>query len=279
VFTSAALTAAQPVTIQVLGVTTGLCPASPAAPVSATSAQPVTLTLASGQEVVILLDNELSGALPPGWQLLLRFDPRPLPPYVDAAAAIEGGTMVQTSAPFRLQVLAADCISGDALPLPDTVLDFPVSLLLPVDTAPLAADTQFAWLRGLWDADTFAGYLRIDAPFDGPTGALVFSATIADVESALFLPVLVAPAYVQNVDPDLHIWSGPDKDLGLGPDDDIGAAATNAAVDFGLAATHQFTTFRVVGPQVGARLYVANTETGAYGWVDGTGVGPPGPPA
>ena len=85
-------------------------------------------------------------------------------------------------------------------------------------------------------------------------------------------------SYVQNLDAQAHIWSGPKSDVGVGPDADIGSTTTNEAIDFGLAATGQFTTFTVVGPEVGGRLFIANTQTGAYGWIDTAAVGPSGAP-
>ena len=51
------------------------------------------------------------------------------------------------------------------------------------------------------------------------------------------------------------------------------SAPTEGADDFGLVGP-QFTTLTVVGPQVGNRIYVFNTFSGGYGWVDADGVGP-----
>jgi hypothetical protein len=245
-------------------------------------AQPTLLfTLANGRHVQLSLDAGIQAELPEGWGLRLSFEPRPLAPYGSVATALDGANARQAGDPFHLGVVVIDCATGASLTLPEPLLGYAVRLSLPVlseTAAPATSDTQFAWLRALWNADTFAGYLRIDTPYDAGSDSLVFSATLADVQSAHFLPVLVAPVYVQNVDPNLHIWSGPNADVGVGPDADIGSVTTNEAVDFGLAATHQFTTFQVVGPQVEARLFVVNTETGDYGWIDVAGVGPAGPP-
>ncbi len=60
----------------------------------------------------------------------------------------------------------------------------------------------------------------------------------------------------------------------MGPDADIGTETSNPTLDFGPAASHQFTVFKVVGPEVEGRLFVVNTETGLYGWIDVAAVGP-----
>ena len=272
--------------IDVAGVTEWVgsnCIASPGGQALTPPAPPtLLLTLANGQRVSLTLDAGVLDVLPVGWELILRFDPRPLPPYEVVATALDGASVVQAGDPFHLRVLVVDCATGLPVALPQALLDYPVRLSLPVvtDTTGAAlAETQLAWLRALWDADAFSGYQRIDTPHDGPSNALVFSAKLSDVQSALFLPVLIAPSYVENVDPNLHIWSGPNRDVGVGPDADIGGVATNASVDFGLAATEQFTVFKVLAPAVEDRLFVVNTSTGMYGWVDAAGVGPSGPPA
>jgi len=96
-----------------------------------------------------------------------------------------------------------------------------------------------------------------------PLGALSLRLPAGTLQGALFLPAVLVPAYVQNFDPEVHIYSGPGRD----------------AIDYGLAAP-QFTTFTVVGPQVGRRIFVYNPATQNYGWIDATGVGPvPGPPS
>ncbi len=95
-----------------------------------------------------------------------------------------------------------------------------------------------------------------------PLGALSLRLSAGMLQGTLFLPAVLLPAYVQNFDPEVHIYSGPGRD----------------AVDYGIAAP-QFTTFTVVGPQVGWRIFVFNPVTQNYGWIDASGVGPvPGPP-
>ena len=70
------------------------------------------------------------------------------------------------------------------------------------------------------------------------------------------------PAWVQNFDESVHIYSGP----------------TREALDYGVAAP-RFTVFPVVAPQVLGRVFVYNPVTENYGWIDVRGVGPAGPPA
>ena len=262
----------------------GCAPASAGLPLTPPAPPTLALPLINGQRVLLTIDAGILDVLPAGWALTLGFDPRPIPPYDSIASALHGAHASQAGVPFHLRVEVIDCATGASLPLPESLLDYPVQLSLPALspaaalTAPADLDVQFAWFRALWDADTFAGYLRINTAYEGASGALVFNAALADVQSALFLPALVTPSYVQNVDAEAHIWSGPMADVGVGPDADIGATTTNETIDFGLAAERQFTTFTIVGPQIGERLFVANTATGAYGWIDAAAVGPSGPP-
>ena len=95
----------------------------------------------------------------------------------------------------------------------------------------------------------------------GPLGAVRLRLTLDTLHGALFLPAQVTPAYLQAFDPQAHIYSGPfDTD-----------------VDYGVAGP-QFTTFTVVAPQVGTRIFVYNPFTQNYGWIDALKVGPvPGP--
>ena len=264
---------------------TGCAPSTPGLPLTPPAPPTLALPLINGQLVLLSIDAGILDVLPAGWALTLGFDPRPIPPYDSIATALDGARASQAGVPFHVRVEVIDCATGVSLALPEPLLDYPVRLSLPVLsptaalTAPTDLDTQFAWFRALWDADTFAGYLRIDTPYDGASNTLVFSASLADVQSALFLPALVAPSYVQNFDAEAHMWSGPRADVRVGPDADIGDGATNETIDFGLAATRQFTTFKIAGPQIGERLFVVNTETGAYGWIDAAAVGPSGPPS
>jgi hypothetical protein len=103
----------------------------------------------------------------------------------------------------------------------------------------------------------FFGYLRLPGEFDGANNALNYCVDTDSLRDSLFLPVLIVPAYLENFDGEVRMWSSPDPD----------------AVDFGLVGP-QFTRLTVVGPQVGDRIFVYNAFSGGYGWVDAYGVGP-----
>ena len=144
------------------------------------------MTLANGQQVTVSTDAGVPDVLPAGLELTLRFDAYVQPPYASEAAALDGANARQAGNPFHLRLEALDCATRLSPPLPEVLLDYPVSVRLPVlpSSAPaVAPGTQFAWLRALWDADTFVGYLRIDTPYDAATNSLVFSAQMADVQS------------------------------------------------------------------------------------------------
>jgi hypothetical protein len=77
----------------------------------------------------------------------------------------------------------------------------------------------------------------------------------------LFPPGTVIPAYLQNFEDNVHIWSSFEAH----------------AVDFS-AAGPAFTTFRGVAPQGGWRIFVFNPESNNYSWIDVAGLGPVAPP-
>jgi hypothetical protein len=142
------------------------------------------------------------------------------------------------------------------------VLEKRIELKLPVLSAPVDEPlAQFQWLREFRVDGVFAGYFRMDPGYDPISATQVYNLALGEVQGTLFLPAIVRPAYAQNFDPFVRIYSGP----------------TITALDFGVAAP-QFTTFTVVGPQVATRIYVYNPATGNYGWIDVAGIGPSGPP-
>lgn len=149
--------------------------------------------------------------------------------------------------------------------------------------------------RDVGETGAFLGYVRPPATFDPRTGTLrvqlsldllqaepgtpatagtpattsatptmsgppTMSGTPA-TSGTLFLPAVIVRSWVQNFDPDVHVYSGPTLD----------------AIDYGIAGP-QFTTFTVVAPQIAGRLHVFNPVTQNYGWIDARGVGPAGPP-
>ena len=134
-------------------------------------------------------------------------------------------------------------------------------LTLPVLTQPAQPGYVFTWLHALYEKGRFLGFLRPPAVFDSLTGTLTSSIRLDSLHGTLFLPAVIVPAWVQNYDPEVHAYSGPTSD----------------ATDFGPAAP-QFTTFTVLGPPVGGRLFVFNPVTQDYGWIDAQGVGPSGAP-
>jgi hypothetical protein len=83
----------------------------------------------------------------------------------------------------------------------------------------------------------------------------------SQLQGTLVLPGIVIRAYLQTFEDNVHIWSSFEAH----------------AVDFG-AAGPAFTTFRVIAPQVGSRIFVFNPESNNYGWIDVAGVGPVAPP-
>ncbi|MFZ4385880.1 MAG: beta strand repeat-containing protein, partial [Chloroflexota bacterium] len=178
----------------------------------------------------------------------LRFDPTPANLNVVQQGSLGGGIVTPLAGPFAIAVTAPQA--------PDATVD----LSLPsVEVGPGQA---FGYLFSVNAPDgSFFGYLRAPARFDPSTGRQTWQMTAKALETTLFMPVALTPAYVQNFSADTHIHSGPDA----------------SAVDFGVAGP-AFTTFTVVGPQMGNRIYVYSPVTKGYGWVDASGVGPSGPP-
>jgi len=180
----------------------------------------------------------------------------PAIPNPEAAGSLGGGDVVPTGAPVDLKVLLKDA-QGNLLP----DVDAPIDISFPV-LAPTAAGGQPVWLQAVYGAGgTLSGYItpasRVDA-----SGRITLQVSIASLQGTLFLPAIEVRAWVQNFDPNVHIFSGWDQQ----------------AIDFGPAGP-QFTTFTVAQPQVGTRILVFNPLTGNYGWIDATGVGPAGAPA
>ena len=102
----------------------------------------------------------------------------------------------------------------------------------------------------------FFGYMRIEGTFTPRPGMIVYRIPLSLMQGTLFLPVVIREAWVSNFDPNALIWSSPFKD----------------AVEFGPAAP-QFTSMRVLNPQVGDRILVLNSHTDTPGWIDAGGVG------
>ena len=187
----------------------------------------------------------------------LRFDPTPANLNVVQQGSLGGGIVTPLAGPFAIAVTAPQTPDATVdLSLPSVTVD----LSLPSVT--VDPGQAFGYLLSVNAPDgSFFGYLRAPARFDPSTGRQTWQMTAKALETTLFMPVALTPAYVQNFSADTHIHSGPDA----------------SAVDFGVAGP-AFTTFTVVGPQMGNRIYVYSPVTKGYGWVDASGVGPSGPP-
>jgi hypothetical protein len=159
---------------------------------------------------------------------------------------------------FRVTVEGADLPPDVAVALTESVQ---VRLVLPAFPPHPSEGGVFMWLHGLYEADgSLLGFMPLLGQAT-PEGGYAVAVPASALGGTPFLPAQVGPGYVQNHDPEVHIWSGP----------------TRLAADFGFAGP-QFTTFTVVAPQVGARLFVYSPVVGNYGWIDVPGVGPSGPP-
>lgn len=219
--------------------------------------EPVTVLLPSCRPASITVSPSLLAGLPPGSRLVVGYNPAPVPQNEAAAGSLGGGNVRPLDKPVDLHVRLEDVRTGQALPPPPALANASVTVHLPLDPLPSQGDGQFAWLMEVRDGQEFLGYMRLPASFDPTSGALFYSISLASLQGTLFLPALIVPAYVANFDPNVHIWSGP----------------TSVAIDFGVAAP-QFTIMEVVGPQVGTRIFVFNSASGNYGWIDAAGVGP-----
>ena len=174
------------------------------------------------------------------------FEPAPATANEVQRGSLGGGSVIPLAAPFSVTV-AGNKSSSVAFSLPSIAV---------------APNLEFGYLAQASDASgAFIGYIRAVAKFVPSSGRQDFSVGVGDLAGAFMLPAAFQPAYVQNFGADLKIYSGwDDKATSFGP------------------AGPQFTTFRVVAPQIGKRIYVFNPVTENYGWVDAEGVGPAGPP-
>jgi len=174
------------------------------------------------------------------------FEPAPSTANEVQRGSLGGGSVIPLGAPFSVTV-AGNKSSSVAFSLPSITV---------------APNLEFGYLAQASDSSgAFIGYIRADAKFVPSSGRQEFSVGVGDLSGAFMLPAAFQPAYVQNFGADLQIYSGwDDKAASFGP------------------AGPQFTTFRVVAPQIGKRIYVYNPVTDNYGWIDAEGVGPAGPP-
>jgi hypothetical protein len=248
-------------------------------------------------------------------QLLIICDPNPGQLNEVQQGSLGGGNVTPLGVPFALTIVPKDSAGNTVQPVttPDVapadayaqaLAQVPVQLSLPVLPAPNLLGGVFAWLQAVYDADGFKGYIRPAATFVAPgpaasqggpfgpadplslsgaadftgpasepgpstpvvtfnpLGVLHLRLSVGELQGTLFLPTSITAAYVANFDPNVHIYSGPFAE----------------GVDYGVAGP-QYTTFTVVAPQVGSRLFVYNPTTDNYGWIDVSGIGPAPPPA
>ncbi len=219
--------------------------------------------LASGQSGAVAVSPQLLAQLqlssPKVAGMSVVVDPRPQTDNVAANGSLGGGNVEPVSRPMDIRLALQDS-AGNALPA-GSGGGAKVDISLPVLAAPPSTDASFSWLQAIYENGNFLGYVRPAATFDPTTGSLMLHLSVDALQGTLFLPVFLHPAWIQNTDPNVHLYSGPTSD----------------AIDFGLAGP-QFTTFTVVAPQVAGRIFVYNPTTSNYGWMDASGVGPSGPP-
>jgi hypothetical protein len=222
------------------------------------------MTLPSGQQASVAVDGAalaaLQAAQPNVAQVSLVYDPAPAginPPQQGIGAAV-----LPVGSPVDIKLVLRDAAGNPVTPTGAAATAEAVLITLPVLAQPAQPDLVFAWLQAVYGDDGgFLGYARPAATFDPATGTLTWRTSVAALQGTLFLPALLGPAWVQNHDPLVHVFSGP----------------TRQALDFGFAGP-QFTTFTVMAPQLGLRLYVYSPVVDNYAWIDVPGVGPSGPP-
>jgi len=198
-----------------------------------------------------LLSGKLSGVAPvialPADATSVTFEPTPAGLNTVQQGSLGGGNVVPLGLPFTFKVLSDSRSARVQFSLP---------------SIKVGSGQTLGYLYSIASSTGgFAGYLRAPAEFDAATTRQTWTLSTAEVADMLILPVALQPAFVQNFNADAHIYSGPDE----------------FGVDFGEAGP-AFTTFTVVGPQVGTRIYVYSPVSGGYGWIEASGVGPSGPP-
>jgi hypothetical protein len=220
----------------------------------------VSFSLPGGGQGQVLIEpsdaNALLRTLPPGSNMEVVYTSAP--PLVLVQQVQLGGTnATQLAPPVDIKVVFRDPAGN--IVRPANAGDVSLAVRLPRLDAP--PGTLFVWLVGIEQDGTLVGLRPVPSTYDPGTNTDVLDLAAGDLEGTLFLPASLTPAWVQNHDPLVHMWSGP----------------TREARDFGFAGP-QFTTFTVAAPQVTNRLFVYSPVVGNYGWIDSSGVGPSGPP-
>ncbi len=216
----------------------------------------ITLVTPIGTTIVVRIPSIVLRSLPPGTTLQVSVDLPPGPLSPQEQGSLGGGNTEPVGSPVFVSTFVAQ--NGTSID-PGSAGDETISVNLPVLRSPQPGQ-EYAWLVGVYDGEGhFQGYMRLLGDFDPPTNTMRYDLTVRQIQGALLLPALLQPAWVENFDPGTHVWSSPFGD----------------GEDFGVAGD-QFTTFRVVGPEVNGRIFVVD-PSGHYGWIDADGVGPAGP--
>jgi hypothetical protein len=198
-----------------------------------------------------LLGGKLSGVAPvialPTDATTIVFEPIPSGLSSVQQGSLGGGNVVPLGLPFSFRVESTSRQARVQFSLP---------------SIRVGEGQTLAYLHSIASASgSFVGYVRAPAEFDSTTSRQTWTLSAGEVSDLLLLPAILQSAYVQNFKGEARIFSGPDE----------------YAVDFGEAGP-AFTTFIVVGPQVGGRIFVFSPVSRGYGWIDASGVGPSGPP-
>ena len=194
------------------------------------------------------VDPNLGGTLPAGIRLQVIINQAPLLDNDQEAGDLGGGDVQALGSPVDIRVVAEEIATNRQVPLPDTVAQAVAEVILPAPSSPPGAEGEVTWLVEARQDSQFFGYLRVASTFDPATNRVVFLVPLRLLDGTLFLPVLLREAYLANFDASARAWSSPFKD----------------ALDFGVAAP-QWTRMRVLGPQVGGRIFVLNSFTGRPG--------------
>jgi hypothetical protein len=222
------------------------------------------LTLPTGQQAGVTVGGAVLGALqaaqPEVSTADVAFDVAPVPVKPVEVAVYGGGQIVLAGDPVDVKVELRDAAGNQVGAAPE-VAGAIVEITLPLQP-PAEPGARFHWLHEVYEDGEVLGWAWTKSEVrDEATGTVTIPLSVAELQGTLFLPVSILPGFVQNHDPLVHVWSGP----------------TRQAVDFGFAGP-QFTTFSVVAPQVGLRIFVYSPVVDNYAWIDAPGVGPSGPP-
>ena len=176
----------------------------------------------------------------------LWFEPAPRTTSDAERGSVGGGFVTPLGAPWSITAIGTRSSQ--------------VGLSLP--NLPVHSSYRFSYLLQVGNAaEPDHGYKSVPPTLTTGEGRINWTMPVGDIFNTRLLPVALRPAFVQNFDALVRIFSSPDP----------------RAESFGYAGP-QFTTFTVVGPQVGARIFVFNPVTENYGWIDASGVGPVDPP-